>query len=298
VVVGASTNETLALTLPNAVSTGGDWCSFNGEFQVGSSFAGDIVATGIEVGGPDSALAMKFSDLVDVSGGDVLSNNGRIQSVSNLINLPGYSSWTIAAGLRVAKTPSTTFYDTTGTDPRVASCQTAQTAMATVAANIASLTSDGNFGSLYQDPPGFSSPAAITPVHVGGVNVFDMTHFSGANSNVTMTIDGGGSADTVMVLRISNRLNTGENWVVNLTGSLTPDHLLFYVSKNGGGIEACAIGLGNTGGGTLLCPNMQVHILSGTTWYGAAYGGDSGATGEIRLEASELIYTPFLPSLP
>ena len=263
----------------------------------GSSFSGDIVATGIRSGGPTAGLAIKFADLVDVSGGDVVTNNGRVQSTSNLINLPGYTSWTLAPGSLVAKTPAG-FYDTTGTDPRVALCQAAQAEIATVKAALDALPSDGDFGGAYQDPPGFTSPTPITAVNVGGVNVFDMTHFSGANTNVTMTLDGGGSADTVMVLRISNRLNTGENWAVNLTGGLTPDHVLFYVSKNGGGIEACAIGQGNTGGGTLFCPNMQVHILSGTTWYGAAYGGDSGTTGEIRLEASELIYTPFLPALP
>jgi cysteine-rich repeat protein len=300
VVVGAPwipsqpNKATLLKSLSGMQSVGGDWCGLRGDFATNSVFSGDIIATKDDLDG----LAIRFAAFVNVSGGDIVTGGKQVTSTGAAINLPGLATNTVAGGLFVPKTPSPTFYDTTGTDPRVAECEAAQNGIAATKAVLDALPQTFDYGSAYKDLPGFTNAAPIVATNVGGLNVFDMTHLSGDSTNVTVTLDGGGSPDTVMVLRISTRFNTGESWTFNLTGDLTPDHLIFYVSKNAGGIEGCAVGIGNVGGGTLFCPDMQAKILAGTTWSGAIYGGDSGTDGEIRVEQSTLIYTPFTAALP
>ena len=87
--------------------------------------------------------------------------------------------------------------------------------------------------------------------------------------------------------------SAGANWTFDLTGGLTYDHLLFYVSKIGGD-ESCALGIGNVGGGTLFCPRLKIHVNGDTQWQGAAYGGASGANGEVRIgDGVTFTYAPF-----
>jgi hypothetical protein len=293
-VVGSPGHTTGVIAFDGAQSLGGgDWCGLRGSAAINSSFSGDIVTTG-----NDSAVALIFGDFVAVSGGDIVTNNYRINSSAPGVFLPGLPGvTTVLPGQHVAKTPAPTFYDTTGNDSRVARCQTAQASIATTRTKLNALASTANLGSAYQDLLSGAAPP-INAVNVGGVNVFDMTHLNGTATNVTITLNGGGNANTTFVLRISQRLNTGGNWTFNLTGGLTADHVLFYVQKNSGDTN-CALGLNNIGSGTIFCPDQQVHVNAGTIWSGAAYGGDSGAKGEITIgESVQLTYTPFTAALP
>ncbi|HXC50308.1 MAG TPA: ice-binding family protein [Candidatus Limnocylindrales bacterium] len=295
-VVGATGGNTELISL-NAMQSlgGGDWCGNTGNFVVSSSFSGDIVATD-----DDSGVAMVFADLITVNGGDIVTNNFRVNSTLvgsvSLPGVPGIS--TIAPGQHVLKNPNPTFYDTTGTDPRVARCQTAQASIPTTKANLDGLAGGINLGTLLKDLDINGTTRNVTAAVAGAVNVYDTQFLNGTGANVTITLDGGGNANTVMVFRISDRMNTGSNWIFNLTNGLTANHLLFYVAKTSG-IENCALGLSNTGGGTIFCPRQQVHVNSGTIWSGAAYGGDSGSKGQISIGASaQLTYVPFTAALP
>jgi len=293
-VVGSPGNDTRLVSLIGMTSTGGgDWCGNFGVFGQDSSFSGDIVTTKVKAVGP----AIQFGPGVTVDSGDILTNLDSAETDFLLGTLPGLVAQPLVASNQVVnKSPAPTFYDTTGTDPRVAKCEAAQNSLAATGAHIASLPSNGNFLNAYQDLP--TGPAApIVAVNVGGLNVFDMNRLSGSADGTIITLDGGGSADTVMVLRISVRFNAGPNWQFNLTGGLTPDHLLFYVSQTSGD-DRCAIGINNVGGGTVLCPDQQIHVNGGATWSGAFYGGDSGLNGQLDYQSGTFTYVPFTPALP
>ncbi len=293
VVVGSDTNSTTLKTAAGAQSIGGDWCGLDGDFDANTVFSEDIVTTGFD----GTGRAIQFAADVTVNGGDIIANNARVETLLLGPDLPGLTGVKkVDPGQHVSKSPSPTFYDTTGNDSRIAKCQDAQAAIHTIGDAVAALTATADFDITYKDIA-VLNPPPITAVNVGGLNVFDMKYLSGTVDGVTITLDGGGSANTVMVLRISTRLNSAENWIFNLTGGLTPDHLLFYVSKTTG-TEGCAIGINNVGAGTLLCPDQQVHINPDTVWTGALYGGDSGADGELRLESATLNYAPFTAALP
>lgn len=297
--VGATGHKTTLEVQDNSDAISGDWCGLLADVQTGASIAGNLVTTGEETTGPHTGAGIIFSASVTV-GGDIITNDAEVDSENGLTDLPGLVGVTsLAAGQDdYPKDPAPTFYDTTGADPRVAECQAAQASLATTKALLDSLPQTADFGNTYKDLPA-SSSATINAVNIGGLNVFDMTHLSGSTINVTVNLDGGGDPDTVFVLRIATRLNTGESWTWNVTNGLTYDHLLFYVS-DGSGTEGCAIGINNTGGGgTLFCPDMQIHINTGTPWSGALYGGDSGTNGSLRLEgSSSLTYVPFTAALP
>jgi len=296
VVVGSSTNDTEVQLLDEAVSVGGDWCGWRGRFDVNSVVSQDIVTTGF-----DSATgrAILFGPTVTVNGGDILSNNRKVESDPvTPVPLPGIAAASVAAGQHVNKTPAPTFYDTTGTDPRVATCAAAQADLLPQKAILDGLASTANLGTTLEGLDANGETATVNAVNVGGVNVFDMANLNGTGTGVSITLNGGGNANTVFVMRISNRLNTGANWTFNLTGGLTYDHLLFYVSKITGD-ESCALGLGNTGGGTLFCPRLKIHVNGDTQWQGAAYGGASGTNGDVRIGLGvTFTYAPFTAALP
>jgi cysteine-rich repeat protein len=293
VVVGAAANNTVMEANDNAVSVGGNWCALHAEFDVGTVISGDIIASHYD--NPNPGRAILFGDQVEVDGGDIVTDNFSVETpLASGYDLPGLTNIsTVAAGQFVSKTPAPTFYDTTGTDPRIDDCEAAQADLLNASTILDALPSTSNLGSAYQDLPS-GAAAPINAVNVGGLNVFDMTHLNGTNTNVTITLNGGGNANTVFVLRISQRLNSGSNWTFNLTGGLTYDHLLFYVSKNGGD-ENCAIGLFNVGGGTIFCPDVKLNINANSQWTGAAYGGASGINGQVRIGQSvTLTYDPFI----
>ncbi len=291
VVVGASTNNTGMRTVDGAIVNSGNWCASHGEFDAASEIAGTIVSTDDD---NNNGRGILFAENCVVDG-DIIADGFKV-STDPLTpqDLPGLVGVTqVLAGQHVNKNPPGTFYDTVGADSRIDDCEAAQADLAVTKAALNALPSTANLGGAYFDLPTGPAPA-INAVNVGGINVFDMTHLTGSAAGTSITINGGGNANTVIVLRISQRLNTAANWTFNLTGGLTANRLLFYVTKNGGGIEACALGLNNVGAGTLFCPDMQVHLNGGVIWSGAFYGGDSGSNGEVRIgDDSVITYAPF-----
>lgn len=295
VVVGSPGNKTKIQALLQMNSTSGNWCGNWGDFAANTIFSENLVTTNAD----NSARGMLFQAGVQVNNGDIVTNNRQVATdPTTSPSLPGLvATSSVAAGQFLAKDPAPTFYDTTGTDPRVALCQNAQDSLALTDTALQGLAQTADLGDTYKDLPAGPAPT-INAVNVGGVNVFDMTRLTGLNSGTTITMDGGGSADTVFVLRIAQRLNTDGNWTFNYTGGLTPDHVLFFVN-NTGGDENCALGQNNIGGGTIFCPRIKVHINSGTQWSGAAYGGGAGLNGEVRLGENVVwTYEPFTAALP
>jgi cysteine-rich repeat protein len=296
VMVGAPSNNAVVETNDGATVAGGDLCGLHGEFDISSVIDGNIV-TSDDDNNP-AGRGILFAEDVEVSG-DILTDGFLVQTDPlTPQDLPGLVGITqIAAGQHVNKNPPGTFYDTTGTDPRIDECEAAQADMDDVKAALDALASTQNLGNAYLDLPTGTAPT-ITPNNVGGVNVIDMAYINGTAANVTLNISGGGNPNTVIVLRISQRLNTGPNWTWNLTNGLTPSNLLIYVSRTSG-TENCAIGQFNTGAGTIFCPELWANVNGGSVWTGAMYGGALGTNGQVRLgDGASLTYEPFTAGLP
>ncbi len=291
-IVGGPTNNTRALTNIGASSIGGNICALHAEISASTSISGNIITSD-----NSSGVGAVFGASVTV-GGDVVTDQYSVTSNSSP-SLPGLvGTTTILPNQHVLKNPAPTFYDTFGTDPRIDDCEAAQADIAVTKAALDALPTTVNYGNTFQDL--VVSPAPITAVNVGGVNVFDMVYLNGTASGITITLDGGGNPNTVFVLRVSFRMNTGPNWTFNLTNGLTADHVLFYVSRTtASSTEQCALGENNVGGGTLFCPRVWVNINNATQWSGAAYGGASALNGQVRLgQGTVLNYVPFTAALP
>ncbi len=244
----------------------GDFCGSHIFIGESSIMTGDMVASDVDDGG----VSAEFSTSVNADAGDILTNNGSVQGVAAVL-LPGIGSSSIAAGQVVAKTPPPTFYDTTGSDPRVGLCSDAQSDLATnTEALLDALSTTTDFGSTYAGLPAGTAAPTINAVNVGGINVFDFDNFNG-NNDVTINLNGGGSTDTVFVMRIANQFDSGIRWQFNLLNGLTPNHLIWY-GKGATGTK-CDIGESNVGAGTIFCSATRIRVRVNSVWEGAVFGG-------------------------
>ena len=254
------------IDVENGADLTGDLCSNFGIYGQNTVTIGDIVTTM----GDNVTPALEFNSFANVDAGDIITDNARVTGTGGIVTLPGVGVASIAAGQNVSKTPSPTFYDTTGTDPRVADCAAAQAAISTSTAGLLDgLPATANLGAVLTGVAGGSSHT-INAVNVGALNVFDLTNITGGNG-VTLHLDGGGDPDTVFILRIATSLNTQVGWTFSLDNGLTANHLLIY--SKGATNSRCELGSTTTGGGTLFCPNGRAQILQDSVWEGAVFGG-------------------------
>ncbi len=295
--VGSSLKNTKLVTGPAAILVGGDWCGVQADIAVTTTSGGDLITVGDD--GGDPAVGITIGDGADYDAGDIVTNNVKVEAGEPGVDLPGLPGFdAVGAGQHLSKTPPPTFYDTTGTDSRIAECTAAQAGIATTATAIGLLTQTADLASAYLNVTSAPQPPAIVASVVGGLNVIDMVYLNGTASNVVIELDGGNNADTIMILRISRRFNTGPNWTFSLTGDLQADHVIFYMSY-ASDTGNCSIGQGNTGSGTVICPDQQMTINANSVWSGAMYGGASGGTGQLRVgDGATLTFDPFDVALP
>jgi|GEM_PF-1743482 len=264
------TDNVKRVDVSNEATSDGPWCGNFTRFGINSVTNADIVSAR----GDNTTPGTEFNSSANVDGGDVVTNNARVDGISGAI-LPGVGISSIAAGQVMSKTPAPTKYDTTGNDPRVADCQAAQASISTSTAGlIDGLPVTANLAGALTGLPA-SGSATVSAVNVGGLNVFDLTDITGGNY-VTLNLDGGGSAATVFILRISNQLNTAIGWTWNLNGGLTGDHLMIY--GKGTTTGKCQLGESNTGGGTIFCPSARIEVRLNSIWSGSLLGGGDTAT--------------------
>ena len=285
-VVAAGTGVT-ALTGNRASSTGA-WCAPEGSFSNESVFSGDIVATSSDGGN----IGITFGADVVADTADIVSNAAIVRATGSN-DLPGLSNISqLAPGQTVAKDPAPTVYDTTGSDPRLGQCTTAQADLAAFASALDGLPSDGDFAGAYAGLAAGSSPAAIVAANPGAVSVFDFDDITGGN-NVTLTLDGGGNAASVLVLRVAGRIVSGNFWTVSLQGGLTADRVVFYAKSAASSVH-CSWGRGTVGAGTVVCPNTKVELARESSWSGQLLGGAGGASGRVETgNDASLTYLPF-----
>ena len=257
------------MEITDNASGSGNWCANFGRFGNSVVMNGDLVTSG----GDNATPGAEFRNLANINASNVITDNARVSTYLGDLSLPGLvATQTIAPGLVVNKTPSPTYYNTTGVDPRVQECKDAQLSISTSTATLLdALPSNQNLGGAWTGI-GTGETRTASAGTVGGLNVIDLTNITGGNNNITLNFDGGGSAATVMIIRVSDTINTGIGWTWNLTGGLLPENLMFY-GKGSGGNNKCAVGQQNNGKGTIFCPSGRIRLIQSTVWQGALYGG-------------------------
>jgi len=270
----------------------GPWCGSQGDFGQSSVFRGngDIVLTEDDGGG----VAAVFGASVDVDSGDIVANLADIVG-RNGVDVPGLAATDlVASGSVVAKTPAPTFYDTTGTDPRVQLCIDAQASLDAMATQLDGLTVTQNLGATYDGITGgttLSLPPVPATVVAGGLNVYDLTEISGGN-DVIINIHGGNDPDTVVVVRVAGRIDSDQRWTFNLVDDLQASNVLFYGKSTAQ--FRCELGEDNVFSGTLFCPDTRTDVKLRTVVNGAVFGGGGGGTGRLMLgELTELNHVAF-----
>ena len=276
-IVGSPLKNTEIRTGSDAVVTTGDICGLEPDIGINSTIGGDIVGIGLD----SSGAAIRFGTTGTVDG-DIITDNEPVEA-ANGGTLPGLSPGTdtVAAGLVVAKTPSGTFYDTTGTEPRVAECTTATNDLLTLKTTLNGLPQTADLGATYDGIPTGPAPP-IVAVNAGGLNVFDLTKLTGTQSFTSIDVDGGGDPDTVIILRVAGKINTSINWSINLVNGLQAKNFMIY-GQAVGGTGNCQIDELNTGGGTIFCPDTKINVEADTVWSGQLFGGAGGVSGRVRI---------------
>ncbi len=292
-VVGETSVNTRVVT-ENQASVDGPWCGVFGDFALSSVFTGngDIVLSGEDPNSPGEAAT--FGASVNVDAGDIVTNFKSVSGKSG-VDLPGLLSVsTVAANTTLAKDPAPTFYDTTGTDPRVAECQDAQANLVSMATLLDALIATHSEGAAYSGISSSSTvdiPTAPGTIVAGGLNVIDVDEITG-NNDITVNLYGGGDPETVVIVRAAGRINTNLRWTFVLNGGLTADNILFYSQDTG--LLRCELGEDTIFHGTLFCPHTRTDVKLRSVVNGAVFGGGGGAEGRLFLgELRELNHVPY-----
>ncbi len=151
--------------------------------------------------------------------------------------------------------------DTTGASPLVGRCESSRNEIAAWSAQLDSLPSTQTQTVVKVFEHDSLTLAASV---VGGLNVIDFTRLKLAN-DTTLTLDGGGSPDTVFVLRFSESFDTDRGVTIDLANGTSPNNVVFYSKGEG----KCEIGKKNSGGGTVLCTASALKVKYDTVWNGA-----------------------------
>lgn len=98
-------------------------------------------------------------------------------------------------------------------------------------------------------------------------------------------MDGGGDPDSVVVLRVGGKFGMLLRSSIELSGGMTPEHLLIYVRG-----KKCLLADLSIGAGTLFCSPARVKTGRTVAWVGAIYG--DGKLMKIG-ERTSLFFDPF-----
>jgi hypothetical protein len=261
------------------VDINGDVCGgglkLSGQTTIGSDLV-SAVTTG------DGVLRIAPDAII---GHDIVSGGAGAKSFPGSQDLPYLTP--AAAGLApgspvLAKSDASGFYDFTGMNSLAALCQSARASYAPSTSALDALTSTTSMSSLTVATDGTSTITATMP---GVLNVVDVTGAIKVSNDGSLTLDGGGNAATVMVLRVGGKFSMQLRTQIALAGGLTPDRTLIYVKG-----KKCQIGDLSLGVGTLFCSPARVKTGRSVAWLGAVYGDSKS----MKLgEKSEFLFEPF-----
>lgn len=255
IVAGSATDEVAVSTRFGSTITG-DLCMDAGDMGEGGGIGGSLVSMQDQ-----GSKSIKFRRKTDVAE-DIVTAGGGLTSAGKGAVIPGTSELAIGTGSLVAKSPSGTV-DTTGTDPRVALCGTAQDDVAAFAQYVAALPQTRVLSEL---TPSTRGTLSIPVDNIGGVNVYDLDSFK--VKKLRLEFDGGGDAGSVVVLRASKNAIVGRDTEIVAVNGLAADRVLIYAATG-----VCKLSRDISGLGTLLCPDGNFVARFGIDWTGAILGG-------------------------
>jgi hypothetical protein len=256
----------------------GDVCGgtikLDGQVRVTS----DLVADEAE-GGEQLQLA------TDVTvGDDIVSAGGGATANPTLSFLPYVTpdTVTLAPLTLQAKDDATGFYDFTGTHALAGRCHAARTSYADVTVALDELPQTSAVPAIKLGP---NDTATITVPVPGAINVVDVEGSIKIGDSGVVELDGGGDPNTVLVLRVANRLKMLVLSSLTLTNGLTPENVIVYIKG-----KKCMFNTFASGAGTVLCSPGRLVARQGVAWVGAVFGdGKYLVTGQD----SVFIYRPF-----
>ena len=256
---------------------GGDVCGGLVQVRNGTIIDGDL-ASGSTIG--TRQIRLTFDALVDE---DVVSAGAGVKASPGLAKIPQLSVpiSLLAPGSLTEKIDGLHFYDLTGTHPLATDCINARNVIPDVIALLDGLPSNESFPKI--TVRSFQS-LTITASNPGAINVVDIAQLR-TGRDVAIELDGGGNADTVLVLRVAQKFMMKLNGTLTLTGGLLPENTLLYVKG-----KRCKLGDLVSGAGTMLCSNGRLKTGRTITWTGAFYGaGKILKVGDTNV----LTYNPF-----
>ncbi|MBI5503605.1 MAG: hypothetical protein HY899_02310 [Deltaproteobacteria bacterium] len=254
----------------------GDICASQLVLGASSLDDGSVVATDAT-----GAAVIKIGSAAEIAA-DIVSGGGGAKGKPSAVKLPATNVTSLAAGSVTAKDDASGDYDLSGAHSLVAACAGARGSYASTSAYLAALPSDLDGGAILLRA---GESATLTAPIPGTLNVIDVDDVRGSSDTV-LELDGGGNADTAIVLRIAENLHMRANASITLVGGLTPDRVLIYVQG-----RKCDFGNHFQGAGTLLCVAGRIQADYDTVWTGAWFAGK----GVMNVgDRTELIYQPFL----
>ena len=228
------------------------------------------------------AKAGKIRGNTAVVNGDIATGGGGLAAAPKALtsDLFGTGLGAIPTETVLPKTP-TGFVDTTADHIGVPRCLAAQQNQVAVEALLDALPGDQSLGKLQTAA---NTVLNLAATNVGGITVIDIDRWLIGNF-VTINVDGGGSTDSVIVVRVKKKLDgdAGVQW--NFVNGAAPERTIFFVQ--GGKLE---IGINNVGGGILFAPSGKAVIKAGSTWTGALLGGKSAELG-LNVVLNHAFYT-------
>ncbi|HYB99182.1 MAG TPA: ice-binding family protein [Candidatus Limnocylindrales bacterium] len=255
VMVGGDPSRNVQSRVRGNADVIGDICGDTVRIGDSVNVDGDIVATA------SSGRGIFFAAASTVSG-DVITDGAAVVGKPRGTLLPGLATDEVPSGATATGVPSPD-YDTTGNSTRVEDCDDAQSDIDSGTAAVDALPSTQNLGDVQVKG---NQSLTINATNVGGLNVIDFERLRTGN-NATITLDGGGSSDTIFVLRVEKKLDIRFLSDIVLANGTSPGHVLIV------GHSKCKIGEEVTGGGTLLCPEGKLSLEERVQWFGAILGG-------------------------
>jgi hypothetical protein len=250
----------------------GDLCFARAKIFAFTAIDGNTISTSTT-----GRKGLRFGEGSSVTG-DIVSDGAGVFSVDGSF-LPHLTpaATALAGGSPVKTKDNGGVYDLTGSSLLVDDCAAARADVEQGAQEIAALVANQNLG--YKKLAA-GDTLTLVPTTPGGVNVIDIDKLSGG-SDVTIEVDGGGDADTVMIVRVAKGFKLYDNAVIEMTNSMQSKNFILFVRRGRTDIGNSSTVAGTIYGGGFLRIGEQSFVD------GQLFG--AGGKVEINAEMSGVL---------
>ena len=256
-------------------SIDGDTCGGGYKLKGSTTVTSDVVS--------DEELGIQLRITPDaIVGEDIVTNGSGAKAIPGSGILPYTSTSELPVNTLQAKNDLSGFYDFSGTHPLVAPCATVRESYAATAGTLNLFVATASSAGIKVPTEG---SASIPVANVGGLNIIDIDGNLQVGKDAVLELSGGGSADTVVLLRINGKFGMKLRASLELVDNLTPNHVLIYVKG-----KQCKLGDLSLGAGTLFCSPAKLKATRVVAWVGALFGdGKKLQIGDL----SQVSWNPF-----